>query len=335
LLALIQAYRGFAALLVVLYHANVTSRALFGETRWVHAFDFGWAGVQFFFVLSGFIICYVHRQDIGKPEALATYARKRVVRIYPLYWIVTLALAPLWLFVPAFGEDYHKSLTALGLSLALLPQPHPPHLDVAWTLIHEVIFYAAFAVLILHRKIGYALLAVWFAAVCVANLIADELAYPANYLLSPNNLLFGLGMLAAFTTVRLGWAGFLLGNGVFLAAGIAANSGYDGTALIFAFGLASFAIILSAVRLDNAFHNRALRLMGDASYATYLVHYPAISAVSKVLPADLSPSVAFVISATFGVGCGIAAHLVLERPLLNFFRKGRAHQLFSLMTSKP
>jgi len=52
--------------------------------------QFGHAGVDFFFVLSGFIIFFVHGKDIGKPSRLPHYVWRRFIRIYPVYWAVTL-----------------------------------------------------------------------------------------------------------------------------------------------------------------------------------------------------------------------------------------------------
>ena len=87
----IQAARGIAALLVVAYHAE---RALslpqyVGRMPLDGITGFGHAGVDFFFVLSGFIILTVHGVDLGQPGRFRRYAARRVCRIYPPYWIVT------------------------------------------------------------------------------------------------------------------------------------------------------------------------------------------------------------------------------------------------------
>ena len=62
----IQAGRGFAALLVVFYHATkMISLPQYAGHEPLHGFfQFGHAGVDFFFVLSGFIIMYVHYDDV-------------------------------------------------------------------------------------------------------------------------------------------------------------------------------------------------------------------------------------------------------------------------------
>ncbi len=53
-------------------------------------FAFGHAGVDFFFVLSGFIILHVHAGDIGRPVRLGHYLQRRFTRVYPFYWVVFL-----------------------------------------------------------------------------------------------------------------------------------------------------------------------------------------------------------------------------------------------------
>jgi exopolysaccharide production protein ExoZ len=87
----LQAGRAFAALAVVLFHLNIyafgTKPHMGGELS--SLFNMGYAGVEFFFVLSGFLMMHVHHADLGRPEKLAAYARKRAVRIYPMYWIVS------------------------------------------------------------------------------------------------------------------------------------------------------------------------------------------------------------------------------------------------------
>jgi exopolysaccharide production protein ExoZ len=317
MLHLVQAYRGFAALLVVLYHASAAAIVFSGDAAPLHWFGFGWSGVQFFFVLSGYIIFLVHRADIDRPEALGPYATKRVIRIWPMYALVTLVLAPVWLFT-ATSEPYYRDIGALIASLFLVPQPHPPHLAVAWTLIHEVIFYIAFATLIANRKAGIALFAIWGALVVYANAFT-ELAYPLNYFGSINNLLFALGMLAAAIPRDFSWPTFIAGNLLFLAAGYFANAGETGIGVILAFGLASFLVLLTARRLDSSFRSPFLQLLGAASYSIYLVHYPAISVLNKFM--HVGPLAGFAINAVFATCCGIGAHLLVEKPLLRRLRR--------------
>ena len=59
-LNLLQVYRGIAAILVVLFHLNEMSIERLKQVTFFNLFQAGWSGVDYFFVLSGFIMVYVH-----------------------------------------------------------------------------------------------------------------------------------------------------------------------------------------------------------------------------------------------------------------------------------
>src|SRR5689334_16306076 len=73
--------RGVAALLVALFHCTGMYQKYFGTTVFDYAFHGGHSGVEYFFVLSGFIIYYMHANDIGQPERFGNFAVKRAIRI--------------------------------------------------------------------------------------------------------------------------------------------------------------------------------------------------------------------------------------------------------------
>ena len=83
-LEIIQASRGIAALLVVLFHVTELSQQKLNQNFLSGLFAFGGSGVDFFFVLSGFIILFAHRADIGQKKKLKNFVIKRAIRVYPL-----------------------------------------------------------------------------------------------------------------------------------------------------------------------------------------------------------------------------------------------------------
>ncbi|MDO5057398.1 MAG: acyltransferase [Lautropia sp.] len=127
----IQALRFIAAALVVVSHI----RTEYGMA------PFGSAGVDIFFVISGFIIHYVTRN--GAPQ----FFTRRLIRIVPLYWLGTLALGAAALFVPSLLNQVSFSAEVLLKSLFFLPvwneqvQYHLPLLTLGWSLNYEILFY--------------------------------------------------------------------------------------------------------------------------------------------------------------------------------------------------
>src|SRR3954449_11248467 len=88
----VQVFRGAAALLVVLFHATSIDKFYLQHEFLGDIFMFGYGGVDFFFVLSGFVIVLAHGRDVGRADRLGPYLARRVVRIYPAYCIVAVVL---------------------------------------------------------------------------------------------------------------------------------------------------------------------------------------------------------------------------------------------------
>ena len=153
-LDLVRASRAIIPLLIVFSHASKMT---------LENFDYNFlgipdlprsGGVDFFFVLSGFMIYYIHMKDIGNKEAVKPFFIKRFIRIYPLYWILTLSVLPIYFLVPSFGNEYIRHFGVIIKSLMLIPQPHSPIISVAWSLINTVLFYFAFALTIYFGRIS-------------------------------------------------------------------------------------------------------------------------------------------------------------------------------------
>src|SRR5262245_28342455 len=93
-LATVQALRGVAAAMIVAQHACFEA----GLRRVTFPFHLG---VEIFFVISGFIMVYTSRHAFGRTDAWPAFARRRVIRIVPTYWLYTTLLLVAALVVPS------------------------------------------------------------------------------------------------------------------------------------------------------------------------------------------------------------------------------------------
>ena len=301
----IEAARGVAAVLVVLLHVGsiLASPKQHGELVFGGFFLFGRAGVDFFFVLSGFIISHVHANDVGQPGRFLPYWRKRLWRIFPIYWVVTLGYQAL-LFVSPTQLRAEQDWVHVLASWALFPEAAAPILEVGWSLRHEMLFYALFGLSLLNRTLGRVVLAAW--GLGIAWNVAVTLATGAPWFTGAwqivafrvFNLEFFFGIAAAAALRRGVWRpGSLaaLGIALFLVNGVLESWGprvpgewpprhvaYAVTAALAIYGLAG---------LDIGGRGMApgwLVRLGTASYSIYLIHVP----VAVVLAYAIRPGVA-------------------------------------------
>ncbi|MBX6324073.1 MAG: acyltransferase, partial [Rhodospirillaceae bacterium] len=119
--------RGIAALLVVVFHFRLVVGPSIDIDAGTAFFASGYLWVDFFFLLSGFVIAYAYARDF-QPGSLASYGRflwRRLARIYPLHVFVVLALIPMeaakyaigWYDRPPFAPGSTAGELAAGLAL--------------------------------------------------------------------------------------------------------------------------------------------------------------------------------------------------------------------------
>lgn len=289
-LSTLQIGRAFAAVAVVLFHANLTMALpkYFGREVFP-LFNEGDSGVHFFFVLSGFVIMFAHAKDIGRPSALGNYIFKRVRRIYPSLWALLVLLLPVYFFVPNLGGA-QVDFDVIAAAFAIVPVENESLLAVEWTLRHEVLFYAIFAVAIWKPIIGIIVGSVWVSLSAILPWFG--LPYPWAFYFSSYHLLFAFGALAYALyrqyVLHDGWIA-VAGGIIFFAtwAAIFLGLAQKGDATNLAYGFGAALVILGAALIErNAGGlkiHRSLLLIGDASYAIYLCHYPAVSAACKIM----------------------------------------------------
>ncbi len=357
-LTTVQAARGIAAVAVVLCHAGTIlgMPQNLGYVPMAGILTAGHTGVDVFFVLSGFIIATVHADDVGRPRALADYLWKRLVRIYPLYWIaVVISLgATLFDLTSSVGlsldDGYHAG--PMLMSLALLPQHSPPLLGVAWTLQHEMLFYLIFGLLIINCRLGTAAFAAWLLLSILVAICGSLDRWPwapasllTGFLGSSYHLQFALGMTVSLPALqrRLRYPRLTVcaGAGVFLLAWAAENAGqitYLGQAGRFLFGLSAAAMLAGAVTAEHRgllkAHQTAV-FLGGASYAVYLIHVPIMAVLARLGHRTTMPGWALMLLISTGsILFGVALHVVVERPILRYLRQLGSGQPWMARTAR-
>ena len=345
-LATLQAVRALAASMVVVVHLagptafehKVFDRSLL-QPLWYPAMT----GVDVFFVVSGFVMAVTAGGALleGAPTtSLGRFAWRRASRVYPVYWVVTLAVLAAVVVVPGLREGGLAG-TDLLASFLLLPQSGEPLLLVGWTLVHEMGFYAVFTLALVAARAGRwaarAVLVGWGAFVLVGHLALPDASSPWwRVATNPVNLEFLLGIAAGLLVLRhRGHGGALLTAGLALLVPAWIDLSVRGPllrdatvgALVVGTGAALAVAGLARLERDGRLRVPALLArLGDASYALYLVHVPLVTLLAVVVSAVLpTPGGAAGVVLQLAVvllvlaGCqvaGLLAHRVVEQPLL-------------------
>lgn len=179
------------------------------------------AGSISFFVISGFIMVWVTHGQPHRPVASLDFLFARITRIYPLWWaaagamtLYAIVISPLMVDVTGGIDREEQALSAgyLIRSFLLVPQQDYPVLAIGWTLIHELYFYAVFALLMLLPRafLPFAML-IWGGLVTAASLAGLTSPVATDFLtlvLHPMTMEFIFGVAAGLVvTSGIAWRG--------------------------------------------------------------------------------------------------------------------------------
>lgn len=325
----VQYLRGVAALSVVLFHVL----AYYLPSKGYYSFVFA-SGVDFFFVISGFIMVVTTRKGF----APAAFAWARFWRIVPYWWVMLFAyiavrtlLGSPWpqtdqivqsaLLIPHFNEGSGEPVPILG---------------PGWSLTSELVFYFLFG-LTLAASVGrparhLGLLFAAFSALVAMRLLAEPESAIGVRLTSPMFLEFLLGCAVAYYLepiagfVRRFRMTFLLGGLVMLGVvnGVIYREGLPRVAV---FGF-PYMLILAGALLYEPEAKRAefgfMRKLGDASYSLYLTHMLVLVVLDHAGFFSALPGPAAVpLAIAMTVAVGLFAYAWIEKPLLEAGRPRR------------
>ncbi|MFN0024262.1 MAG: acyltransferase family protein [Parvularculaceae bacterium] len=345
----IQALRGVAALIVLAAHIKDAELDYGGAGPILpFALYVGVIGVDLFFLISGFVMAHVALDGSRGAGASARFLYNRAARIFPIYWAVTLCLLALY----AGKQILFSEPTPFPNPVAtffLLPDDQYPLLPVGWTLVHEMFFYAVFAVFVLWRRTSLlAFLGLWAAIVMAGNIAGLVAINPwTKVLFSPLTFEFIAGALIAILvrrgTVKFARSALIGGGAAALAIAVAGAASLYPAAFAdpanrVAIFTPPFALMLyGAAALETKSGSvapRWLRSVGDASYSLYLIHVPVLLVAGKLISVSV-PDGAFdnpLLVACFlaaSLAAAFALHAFVEKPALSFTRKlgGRLFRL--------
>ena len=337
MLSNLQVLRGVAAVGVVFFH---TGYRLPGD--WHTEFF----GVATFFVISGFIMCFITR------DRADNFLSKRLERIVPLYWLCTLAL-----LVVMFGTSLSDTSTwaspldgrpgeplwgyvTRSLTFAPIADKYPI-LNVGWSLNYEMYFYLLFALALwINRRMAPLVV---IACLIILNQASGTICTaPTCHYLSLDDTKFFIAGIVVFyalhyiapraprrSIVWIGAALIAICYGSQFLGPWWATSITPGLYTVLATA-APIVIVASALLIEYAGCSitwRPLIVLGDASYAIYLTH-PIVFEVMKAtggrwpqIPTPSDSVAVMLFYMAVATSLGLLVHLYVENPLLRLIRR--------------
>jgi exopolysaccharide production protein ExoZ len=344
----IQILRALAALMVVFSHAqgDTLFQAIKADGSFTQITAVPWvAGVDLFFVTSGFIMVHASQRLFAMPDAPMIFLGRRLIRIVPLYWLVTAISLSIAFGAASLGKHASPHLPEIASSFGFVPFARPedgqmrPIAAQGWTLNYEMFFYAIFAVFVRFQR-GAAIAGVALGLTLIVGLGA--IFHPRSAVLAywsdPIVLEFVLGMglaviwrqgyrlrrwmIAPLAGIAIAALGLDLDGIAAVPLGLSEPNGLwrlagCGLPMALLFG----AVVLAEPAVTARSRTMAfLAHAGDASYALYLFHPLVIILTRKAfLAAHLESLAGFwpLVAADLAVSVvvALAIYRFIEKPV--------------------
>jgi exopolysaccharide production protein ExoZ len=362
----IQILRAVAASAVVFYHDGIETTNICNSIGTSCNYDFwvGGFGVPLFFIISGFIMVMTSWNSFGQAGAPSDFIKRRIMRIVPLYWLITsiavigIIISPSMLNVPVLDPLYIAA-SYLFWPVTRVNGLVRPIANLGWTLNLEMMFYVVFTVALFFTRARGLIMAIGFlAAMSVLQALGlfgktgTFQSTPLNFWADPIILNFIMGMMIAVLFRR----GVRLNNFATLLlilisiGGILLVGNFSGmlnslpedhivnrvTAMV-----PMLCLVIAATmgpQVDPSKTSwRAVLLAGDMSYSLYLIHPFILRPLGKLWAKFIGtglPVWSFTILGVFAaLSGGLILYWIVERPLTNFFAKNRKHSVSPLLST--
>lgn len=335
----IQALRAIAAVLVMCFHFKSYINQSFPGVG-DRLFKGGEIGVDLFFLISGFIIYYITRDDNKGAESAKIFFIKRFCRVFPPYFVITLFVAGNTI------ESWTETLKSL-LFIPLYVYDKAPWFGVAklfvgWTLNYEFLFYTLFALCMLFKQKKVIILTVLIIAVVsvpayfngMGISASNNYHYPGYLAILTNSLMFEflIGCFTAWLVINnkivysktISYLLITASAVLFMITILMHSSAIGGLGYI----LASFVLLFSLTNHEIQYDlNVPLPVLatGKISFSLYLVHYRAKSVLGKVLNhtqhSTYTGVIMFILSVILSFVFAAFSYYLLEKKLSTRLKK--------------
>lgn len=316
----IQVIRAIACIMVIICHSSYT--------------DWGQTGVDFFLIISGFVIMYSTEKS-----GTDSFWLKRIKRIIPLYWSVTIFTSFLIIIAPSLFNSYEVSGVYFIKSLLFIPYYHNglagPIVAIGWTLNYEMLFYLIFWLnLKINKKYrGYGTVF----SIILLVLIGKIFTLPTiiDYWCNPVLLEFAYGIIIYYVMTvieKSNWkekvANYKLSISVFsyvliIIAIELAEYFYQNIKVSRAYyvaGIISIVVLFYVIFDKQIWCPKWILKIGDHSYEIYLLHIFCVRLCEKVLHrigvTGLGVMIADIIFSIFCIMCGVE----VKNRILQYYR---------------
>ena len=270
-----------------------------------------------------------------QPGGWLIFLRRRIIRIVPLYWLLTTVKIAAVLLFSSIVLRTRLDFNLVTGSYLLLPVVDSggqlrPVLPVGWTLTYEFLFYLIFAAA-LALRMGVLRVTIPALGMIAAVALVRTEAWPAWTIIFNTIVLeFGLGVILGKWTLQRGRLHPAIAAGLVVAgfAAILWMPMFSENARPITWGIPAFAIVAGAVSLEHFVGPsipRWLRTLGDASYSLYLSHgfvLPTlVLLISRARSPDLCTQVlTIVLCLLVASGVGMILFVLVENPVLRAMR---------------